>query len=140
MSTSWSRTLHFMDPMAPVQGYPTQKQFAQCCLAYGAKRFNTSMTLMQSLPLINCCKYQQKQGKDRKREMEEEKGMFFLNLFTILPIVTSYDENKGYWYYFLILLTKSWICASKSSKASIILKAQMALCAAILVLPLVPVM
>lgn len=60
--------------------------------------------------------------------MEEEKGMFFLNLFTILPIVTSYDENKGYWYYFLILLTKSWICASKSSKASIILKAQMALC------------
>ncbi|EOB04142.1 hypothetical protein Anapl_00213 [Anas platyrhynchos] len=41
--------------MAPVQGYPTQKQFAQCCLAYGAKRFNTSMTLMQSLPLINCC-------------------------------------------------------------------------------------
>lgn len=85
-----------MDPMAPVQGYPTQKQFAQCCLAYRAKHFNTSMTLMQSLPLINCCKYQQKQGKDRKREMEEEKGMFFLNLFTILPIVTSYDENKGY--------------------------------------------
>lgn len=77
MSTSLSPTLHFMDPMAPVQGYPTEKQFAQCCFAYRPKHFNPSIPLMQSLPLLNSYMYLRKQGKDRKREKEEEKRMLF---------------------------------------------------------------
>lgn len=134
--------------MVSVQGYPTQKLFNQCCFAYRPQNFNSSTsplcTLYPAYTAICIHKSKVKVGKEKcGRKCDMFSPPYFLlkrhtatkmKTKTKVPfsinhsVIIFCDSIIWCYYYFLTLLRKSYIFASKISKISINLKSRIALC------------